>query len=252
MKRTYTSNELFFHRHRNGIKLYTPDQIQKNNSLPNIYINKTTLSSILNLPFPIFFENIEHIAEICNETCVEEAGFDSIRECLTKEWFKPFKKNSVLQSIVNDKEVVREKKFKITEEQAIRKDEISFHALCIRMPWYNNENKIIGLFGCSILLNKHPLSNSLSLLSELGLLNNNDKPPNLFYGKLNDIYLSKREIECLSLTARGKTAKQVGHELGISRRTVEEYLDNIKVKMGVYSKSQLIDKAIVFLKLHEL
>jgi DNA-binding CsgD family transcriptional regulator len=55
---------------------------------------------------------------------------------------------------------------------------------------------------------------------------------------------SKRELECLLLTVRGKPAKQVSYELGLSRRTVEEYLNNIKVKMNVFSKAELIEKAI--------
>lgn len=55
---------------------------------------------------------------------------------------------------------------------------------------------------------------------------------------------SKREVECIYLTVRGKSAKQISNELKISRRTVEEYLTNIKVKMGVYTKSELIDNAI--------
>lgn len=42
------------------------------------------------------------------------------------------------------------------------------------------------------------------------------------------------------------------NELGISQRTVEEYLNNIKLKMGVYSKSELIDKTIDYFRSGEL
>ena len=37
----------------------------------------------------------------------------------------------------------------------------------------------------------------------------------------------------------------------ISRRTVEEHLCNIKNKMGVFSKPELIDKAIKYLNQYE-
>ncbi len=57
--------------------------------------------------------------------------------------------------------------------------------------------------------------------------------------------LSKREVECLHLTMRGKSAKQVSSELGISHRTVQEYLTNVKAKLGVASKSELIEQAII-------
>ena len=56
--------------------------------------------------------------------------------------------------------------------------------------------------------------------------------------------LSKREIECLQLTIKGYTAKRIGRELGISNRTVEEYLVNIRIKMGVSSKAELIEMTI--------
>jgi len=56
--------------------------------------------------------------------------------------------------------------------------------------------------------------------------------------------LTKREIECLNLTVKGKPAKKVAYELRISQRTVEEHLTNIKKKMGVFSKAELIEKSL--------
>lgn len=57
--------------------------------------------------------------------------------------------------------------------------------------------------------------------------------------------LSPREIDCLTLTLQGKTAKLIAKEFNISRRTVEEHLASIKKKMKAYSKSELIEKVIV-------
>lgn len=59
---------------------------------------------------------------------------------------------------------------------------------------------------------------------------------------------STRQIEVLLHTIRGKTASQIAFELGLSKRTVEYYLENIKNRMGVYSKSELVNKAIPCLK----
>lgn len=58
--------------------------------------------------------------------------------------------------------------------------------------------------------------------------------------KLN-LKLSHREAECLKLTRMGKTAKQIGLELGISQRTVEEYLNNIKEKFNLKYKHELFE-----------
>ena len=54
------------------------------------------------------------------------------------------------------------------------------------------------------------------------------------------VQLTKREIEVLRLTVKGYTAKKIARFLQLSHRTVEEYLANIKIKMGAASKSDLI------------
>ena len=56
--------------------------------------------------------------------------------------------------------------------------------------------------------------------------------------------LSRRELQCLQISVRGRSARQVATELGISQRTVEEYLNNVKKKLGVTSKSEMINVVI--------
>ena len=57
-------------------------------------------------------------------------------------------------------------------------------------------------------------------------------------------YLSKREWECLSKFAMGKTYKGIANILSLSPRTVESYLNQIKEKTGISSKAKLIDHFI--------
>lgn len=61
--------------------------------------------------------------------------------------------------------------------------------------------------------------------------------------------LSTREKECLRLCIEGESARSIAHNLSLSRRTVESYLDNIKVKMNCYSKSELIKKSLEYYQL---
>lgn len=60
----------------------------------------------------------------------------------------------------------------------------------------------------------------------------------------NEIKLSDREAECLFFILRGKTAKLIARYLGISPRTVEEHISNLKTKFNAQNKFELIDKAI--------
>lgn len=62
-------------------------------------------------------------------------------------------------------------------------------------------------------------------------------------GKYTQSMLSSREFECLLLSVKDKTAKQIGRLLSLSPRTVEDYLSNIKNKLGCKSKFELIDLA---------
>ncbi|WP_010302098.1 helix-turn-helix transcriptional regulator [Candidatus Odyssella thessalonicensis] len=61
------------------------------------------------------------------------------------------------------------------------------------------------------------------------------------HGKYGVCYLSKQESRCLKLLSTGKTAKEIAIFLGLSPRTVEGYLDNMKTKLGLSYQSELIE-----------
>lgn len=55
-----------------------------------------------------------------------------------------------------------------------------------------------------------------------------------------DVYLTRRELECLHMIANGYTAKETGKLLNISPRTVEDYVANIKLKLRYNTMAQAI------------
>lgn len=62
--------------------------------------------------------------------------------------------------------------------------------------------------------------------------------------------LTQRQMDVLFLLTRGKTAKETAIKLGLSHRTIENHLANLKVKMNVSSRSELIEKSINLLERH--
>lgn len=56
--------------------------------------------------------------------------------------------------------------------------------------------------------------------------------------------LTDRELEVLRLAARGLTNKQIGHDLKISDRTVQNHLANIYTKLGVASRTEAVTEAL--------
>lgn len=56
-----------------------------------------------------------------------------------------------------------------------------------------------------------------------------------------DILLSQRESACLRLLSSGKTAKEIARVLELSHRTIESYINNIRQKTGLRTRSELVD-----------
>jgi DNA-binding NarL/FixJ family response regulator len=56
--------------------------------------------------------------------------------------------------------------------------------------------------------------------------------------KLND-----REIQALTLVARGKTSAQISCELGLVKRTVDFHIDNAKIKLQAATRTEAVIKA---------
>lgn len=57
----------------------------------------------------------------------------------------------------------------------------------------------------------------------------------------NIINLTHRESECLKVFAKNKTSKEMAKILDISPRTAELHMHNIKQKLGINYKNQLVD-----------
>jgi DNA-binding CsgD family transcriptional regulator len=61
-----------------------------------------------------------------------------------------------------------------------------------------------------------------------------------FNTKTGRAYITPSELKCLHLLAKGNTGKQVANSLGISPRTVEGHINNIRSKLGFVCKSDMV------------
>lgn len=90
-----------------------------------------------------------------------------------------------------------------------------------------------------------PFSHDFSLESERDIIKKQflqNTPINNFYLRVKgmDISITKREKECLSFLSLGKKPKEIARLLGLSSRTVESYIEHVKIKTNSHSTSQLI------------
>lgn len=60
----------------------------------------------------------------------------------------------------------------------------------------------------------------------------------------SNLTLSDRQLECLRLVALGLSSPEIGRTLGISPRTVDEYVSDACLKLGARTRVQAIAIAI--------
>ncbi len=68
-------------------------------------------------------------------------------------------------------------------------------------------------------------------------------------GWKNLLKLSKREKQCLVLLKKGHTYHTIGLSLGLSERTIEHYLESVKNKLGLETRTELFLVAELLLQL---
>lgn len=240
-----TSGELLFKRYRSGIKLARPEAGYK--AVDN---HQFRVGELLQYPFNVYFLSANSIVQRGNELHASTLGYTSPQAAVGTDIFDICKFETAQRIRDNDRRVIETRRIMITEEDHVNidNDGIAWQCLTIKSPWYDQDDRITGVFGCSIVLGRQAIAESLQRITALGLLNidNGSAISKAFSSTLciDGIRLSRRETDCIRLQVRGKTAAEIAGHLSLSKRTVEHHIENIKLKLNVKSRSELIDKVI--------
>jgi len=238
-KQAYDTNaEMLVQRYKQGIRLVRPGSRAEKVSIHSI-------SSLYSMPISAYFVDLDSRFVNTNIYCSEICGAQSTNDLLGKN-IVDFTEGSVV--IANNNSVVQSASMKVFEEAEVRNDKCLIHALSFKFPWYHHD-EIIGVFGCSVVIDAHSLNDlgtKLALLSSTGLLGpiGTSATKVLPDPQFGDVYFTKRELSVITHLVRGRTAKEIGELLYISKRTAETHIENIKSKTHCSSKSELIDKLI--------
>lgn len=119
----------------------------------------------------------------------------------------------------------------------------------LRQPIVDDEMNVIGVLGiCEAIPIKNGLGELISVVARQDIKNKSllDYAPKAYKPSsyAPEFKLTRRESECLFLLIRGKSAKEIALFFEISHRTVEAHIENIKQKMNVATRSELMTKAI--------
>lgn len=104
----------------------------------------------------------------------------------------------------------------------------------------NQEGKCIGLVGSFIDIT------GKRIIPKMGHYDPVNKRYYLGEDVLDNAYLTLREIEVFKRLLIGYSARQIGEKLGISAKTVEGYIESIKLKLQAKTKGEIIATAIQF------
>ena len=230
-------------RYLNGFKSF---KAKKNHAK---LMNQYDVFDFLKLPLKIAF--LDRNSTVINMTDSNAFAWshESAKEIIGKSITNFYHPRSAKFSIMHDNKVLKSNQLITEEEDCIRQDGIHFQAITAKMPWYNDENRVIGIVAVAITLGLNDCSsiqNSLELFTSITSASHH-----LLLHPMQDdvrrIYLTKKEREILFLMIKRKTARAISESLKVSKRTVELHLERIKAKMNVTSQPMLLEKAFSLL-----
>ncbi|MBA2711753.1 MAG: helix-turn-helix transcriptional regulator [Tatlockia sp.] len=239
-----TSLELAIFKNKTGFKLVNPDK--KSKLYPFCYDTGFTIADLMQLPFNVGFSTPEIIIQCINSETAKTLDFNSTDSARGKKISHVVQPKSAELVLQNNLSALKNNKVQMIEEEIIRKDNLPLQRLSFYSPLYGNEEKIIGVFGCTVVMGHQALDSSLTQISRLGFLDSFKKTsekilPDFF---LCGVYFTNREKEILWHIIRGKSAQAIANLFKRSKRTIEQHIEHMKIKTNSLTKSELIEKIV--------
>lgn len=136
----------------------------------------------------------------------------------------------------NDQEIIIRNKARLINEPATLSDGSIRNIFSYKIPLHTRTKKVIGIMGISLPLMIDDFISSISPKLEI----NESKASN----HLEQISLTKCQMDCLFYLVNGMTMKQIAVTIGRSPKAIEHILEAVKIKLKCYSRSELIATAL--------
>lgn len=203
---------------------------------------------IANIPGSLWLKDLDFRYAECNQDSLDLFGIPAKDLILEKDDFDMPWADHAAQLRVNDQQVIKTKKSYAFIQAARKWDGKEFLVVSHKSPFYDSNGNMIGVMGFDSLFQTPKITQAVKKLhftdTDLLSLPRSLNPQYVLCDDFSIFNLTEREGHCLFYLVRGKTAKEISEKLYISRRTVEQYIDSIKVKFNCKKKSDLIEKAI--------
>lgn len=237
--------ELIVTPYKHGIKLLRPGKASRS--------HHSTVTDILALPCNTYWLDTESKVVNGNLSNAKTMYFDSVQASIGKSLADtPMSKESIARTLANDSKVAQHKTRFYFDEICYSGNEAPIEHLSVKLPWYNDDNKFIGIVGFSIIIGKQSLAESLSDITKMGLLCSSKSQTQSLEQfsalEAEKIYLTPKETEILKLLIKGMRCPEIAQAMQLSKRTIEHYTVSIKEKFRVSSKHELLEKAMYLMR----
>lgn len=190
----------------------------------------------------IFWKKLNGDVLGCNEMQSVMFGVSKSSEMTGLNFFKlsPISEHALIKQ--NDKIVYKEDRFLLVSEFVFGNT-----GLGIKLPLKDSANHIEGVFGLSFFFhqtNFGDIINTLNSVFKVFSLEPQARKNYILSSLSQRNELSLREKQCVIQLVDGKTDKEIACRLGISFRTVEKHIGNIKAKLHCSNRAQIILKLL--------
>lgn len=146
----------------------------------------------------------------------------------------------------NDKKVISSNKSSIFVHPIVTYNKEKILIINKKIPFSNDEGTNIGILGSDIIITSNKALKMFEFQQEdIQVSDLSDIfEQYIMVDDFSDFGLTTREGQCLFYLIRGKTAKEIGNILLISKRTVEKHIEQVKSKLHCKTRSCLINKCI--------
>ncbi|RAP35493.1 hypothetical protein B1207_12405 [Legionella quinlivanii] len=222
-------------KHQNGLMLYNME-----NKSPELLLS---FADLFDLPYSVYLLDARGATVKINEIGAAVCGYKSPEQAVGKTIFD-VSTDSARHLLDNCESILKQETIQFFDEFNTRLDGKSLQFLSVKFPCYDSACQLQGTLGISIVLGEHSLADAIMRLTDAGLLPEKTSDNPAIKLNLEDASLTPREQECLEYTVKGFTAKEIARVLSISPRTVEEYINQVKIKLGVSTKREMIQKVL--------